>query len=353
MPKKTETLPVQGFGNADAIALCYGAFERLGWVPKLAGENVLVGYTRITWAKPYEILTVEAVEGSLTVTSAMPDNVVYDPLNKNKKNIAKLSDALQAVRPTATPEKLEAWRTKIEDLRTETVKVAEQTAKDFAEVNKVMNLSGGSKIVTYVLIGLNVAVFVLMAVGGVNVFEPKNLDLVRWGANYQPYTTSGEWWRLLTCIFVHIGPLHLVFNLYALFAIGVHLEPMLGKGRYIFAYLLTGVLASVTSMAWHGDEAISAGASGAIFGLYGVFLALLLTKLIPKAARQALLQSIGVFVVYNLAMGMRGGVDNAAHLGGLLSGFVLGFALYPLLKRRLQTQTALADSGAIQTVGQP
>src|SRR5690606_1205960 len=73
---------------------------------------------------------------------------------------------------------------------------------------------------------------------------------------------------------------------------------------------------------------VSAGASGAIFGLYGVFLALLTTKMIPAQIRNALLQSIGVFVVYNLVYGMKSGVDNAAHIGGLVSGLVIGYLFY-------------------------
>jgi rhomboid protease GluP len=81
---------------------------------------------------------------------------------------------------------------------------------------------------------------------------------------------------------------------------------------------------------------ISAGASGAIFGMYGVFLAMLTTNLIEKTARKALLISIGVFVFYNLANGMKAGIDNAAHIGGLISGLIIGYGLYPSLKKRTE-----------------
>jgi len=114
---------------------------------------------------------------------------------------------------------------------------------------------------------------------------------------------------------------------------GVYLEPMLGKTKYVIAYLATGVFASLASLWWHSEPVNSAGASGAIFGLYGIFLALLFTNLIPKQMRSSLLQSIGVFVVFNLVYGVKSGIDNAAHIGGLLSGLVIGFIFFPLLKK--------------------
>ncbi|MCR6640595.1 MAG: rhomboid family intramembrane serine protease [Sporocytophaga sp.] len=145
-------------------------------------------------------------------------------------------------------------------------------------------------------------------------------------------TLEGEWWRLITCCFLHIGIFHLLMNMYALLYIGVLLEPLLGRTRFITAYLLTGVTASITSLWWH-DLTISAGASGAVFGMYGVFLALLTTNLIEKTARQTLLTSIAVFVGYNLINGLRGGIDNAAHIGGLIGGLLIGYAFIPSLKK--------------------
>lgn len=144
-------------------------------------------------------------------------------------------------------------------------------------------------------------------------------------------TLAGEWWRLLTCCFEHIGLMHLLLNMYALAMVGVYLEPLLGRGRMLVLYGVTGVCASLASLWWH-ENIISAGASGAIFGLYGVFLALLMTDLIHKEVRKNLLSSIGIFVVYNLIYGLKGGVDNAAHIGGLVSGLVLGGALYVALR---------------------
>jgi membrane associated rhomboid family serine protease len=117
--------------------------------------------------------------------------------------------------------------------------------------------------------------------------------------------------------------MHLFANMYALIFVGTILEPFLGKTKYLFLYLLTGILASVASIWWY-DAAISVGASGAIFGLYGFFLAILLLKKLPADVNKAFLTSTLVFVGFNLLMGFTGGIDNAAHIGGLVGGFLLG-----------------------------
>ncbi|MCP4269697.1 MAG: rhomboid family intramembrane serine protease [Candidatus Brocadiaceae bacterium] len=186
--------------------------------------------------------------------------------------------------------------------------------------------------ITPILINLNLLIFILMAVSGVNILLPDNDSLINWGANFRPVTLEGEWWRLLTSCFLHIGIFHLFMNMYALLYIGVLLEPHLGRTRFTAAYLLTGIAASITSLWWH-ELTISAGASGAIFGIYGVFLAMLTTNLIEKSARKSLLTSIGIFVVYNLLYGMKDGIDNAAHIGGLISGLMIGYSFYPTLKK--------------------
>lgn len=185
--------------------------------------------------------------------------------------------------------------------------------------------------ITPILINLNILVFIAMIATGVHVLAPDGESLLRWGANFKPATLEGQWWRLLTNCFLHIGILHLLLNMYALVYIGRLLEPYLGKARFLTAYLLTGIAASVTSLWWH-DLTISAGASGAVFGMYGVFLAMLTSDLIEQETRKSLLTSISIFVGYNLLYGLKGGIDNAAHIGGLVSGFIIGYAFLPGLR---------------------
>lgn len=198
----------------------------------------------------------------------------------------------------------------------------------------------GSLTVTYTIIGINVLVFMIMGLQGAGFFEANGLVHLRWGSNYGTLTASGDWWRLFTAIFLHFGIIHLALNMYALFSIAAYLEPMLGKLRYITAYLCCGILASLASLCWHTEPVNSAGASGAVFGMYGVFLALLTTNLIPKQVRRPLLLSIVIFVIYNIANGIKGGIDGAAHIGGLVSGAIIGYLFAFSIKKERKQQTA-------------
>ena len=183
--------------------------------------------------------------------------------------------------------------------------------------------------ITPLLIEINVAIFIIMVASGVNLFAPDGPALIPWGANFKPLVLGGEWWRLFTCMFLHFGILHIALNMYALFFIGVYLEPLLGRLRFATAYLAAGLLSSVASTWWHDGGIVGAGASGAIFGLYGVFLALLTTNVVDSRARQSLLGSVGIFVAYNLFYGFsHKEVDNSAHIGGLVAGLVIGYILY-------------------------
>jgi len=199
-----------------------------------------------------------------------------------------------------------------------------------------MNLSKGNLYLTYAIIAINLIVFILMAIDGAGLFEPNGLVHLKWGSNFAPLTLNGDWWRLLTCTFIHFGVIHVALNMYCLYTVSIYLEPMLGKAKFITAYLCTGILSSVASLWWHTLPVNSAGASGAVFGMYGVFLALLTSNIIPKQVRQSLLKSIGIFVAYNLIYGLKGGVDNSAHIGGLLSGFVIGYIYLLAIKKERQ-----------------
>ena len=180
-------------------------------------------------------------------------------------------------------------------------------------------------------IAVNLLIFIAMLISGVSVFEPDNESLINCGANFRPSTTAAEWWRLVTSCFLHIGIFHLLLNMYALWYIGYLLEPLIGGIRFAGTYILTGIMASIASI-WWNELVISAGASGAIFGLYGVFITLLVGGVVDKGIRKDLLTSMLLFVGYNLVFGIKDGIDNAAHIGGLIAGLLLGLAFLPALK---------------------
>ncbi len=180
-----------------------------------------------------------------------------------------------------------------------------------------------------ILIGINVVVFILMAFLGAGIIEPDNLVILRYGANYGPLTLNSEYWRLLTCCFLHFGVIHLLLNMYALWNIGPTLELMLGTRRLLAAYVACGLLASVVSVTFQ-PAIISAGASGAVFGLYGLYVGLTARrKWFAGDAQNSILKNSIWFIGYNIVFGFRpnSGIDNAAHIGGLLTGLLIGMIL--------------------------
>lgn len=188
--------------------------------------------------------------------------------------------------------------------------------------------------VTPIIIYINILLFMAMVFSGLGFISFKSQDLLNWGANFRPSILNGEWWRLITSTFLHGGLMHLLTNMYGLLFVGIILEPLLGRTKYLTAYLFTGIVASCASLWWY-DATVSVGASGAIFGLYGLFLAFLLTKIFPPDFGRTFLTSTLIFIGYNLLMGLAGGIDNAAHIGGLLSGFITGLLLSPTLKNQV------------------
>jgi rhomboid protease GluP len=181
-------------------------------------------------------------------------------------------------------------------------------------------------VVTWILLGVIVVVFLVeTAAGG----STETDVLVRLGAKVTPLIASGEYWRLLTSMFLHIGLVHLAFNGYALIVIGTELERLLGWGRFLTIYLLSGLFGSLASYAL--SSSLSAGASGAIFGVIGALAAFFLRHR-QQLGRwgQRRLANIAFLLVINLFFGFtRPGIDNLAHLGGLVSGFFLGWVLVP------------------------
>jgi rhomboid protease GluP len=182
-------------------------------------------------------------------------------------------------------------------------------------------------IATWVLLASIAFVFVIETLLGGST----DVDvLLRMGAKFTPLIAAGEYWRLFTSMFLHVGVMHLAFNGYALFVIGIELERLLGPGRFLAVYLLSGLFGSLASYAL--SSSLAAGASGAIFGIIGALAAFFLVhreRLGAWGSRR--LGNIGIVIVLNLVWGFSqpGRIDNLAHVGGLLAGVALGWALAP------------------------
>jgi len=209
---------------------------------------------------------------------------------------------------------------------------------------------------TYVLLGINIAVYILMVLGGVSPIRPTSESLMGWGANNAGNVlVYGEWWRLVTSMFVHGGLLHLGLNMWCLWNLGMLAEPLMGTLGVFAVYLLTGAAGNMLSTFFNwinfrhnlplvqfASDAFPAGvgASGAIFGIAGALIVLLKSQRLPvppeelKKIRRSVIYfaAINLFIGFSLNFGSsRTGVaiDNWAHLGGCASGLLFAVPLVP------------------------
>jgi rhomboid protease GluP len=207
---------------------------------------------------------------------------------------------------------------------------------------------------TYLLLAVNVGVYLGMVLAGVDPLTPSPDDLVHFGANYPLAVLVGhQWWRIITAMFVHVGILHLAANMWCLWNLGVIGEPLLGMFGVLSVYVLTGAAGNLLSLTFNGRGQVGAGASGAVFGIAGILIVLFSNKRlaeprpgflgIPLEDLRAIRRSVISFAALNLLIGagttvgplMRGihledlHIDNMAHIGGFASGLAMGVPLLP------------------------
>lgn len=328
-PLHEDKLHFADLSNTQILILALEASQKLEWNIEGIALREVIFYVPMGMSSHGEEITFTIEEGSSGEVSVRSQSISMQIVDygKNRKNIRKLQETMEEIKSTLTPEELAQKANELEEeltrpLTEEERRLQAESEKESSFIHFFIPRKGF--IATPVLIDINILVFILMAATGAGILEPSTLALLNWGADFGPLTLTGDWWRAVTCNFVHIGAFHLLMNMYAFIYIGIWLGHLIGTRRMFVSYLLTGLCSAVFSLYMHA-ETISTGASGSIFGLYGIFLAFLLFHRIERSQRKALLTSILIFVGYNLIYGIRAGVDNAAHIGGLLSGFLLGF----------------------------
>lgn len=181
--------------------------------------------------------------------------------------------------------------------------------------------------VTHFLLGVNVAIFLAMAYASGSITEafPPQIS-VHFGANYGPFTLTGQWWRLLTYMFLHGNLIHVAVNMWCLWNIGDLCESLYGRWSYMAIYLMTGAAGGVASVGWN-PGVWSVGASGALFGLTGALIAsfYLGEFELSGISIRGVLASLLFFTAFSLYFGfVDSGIDNACHIGGLVCGLILG-----------------------------
>jgi rhomboid protease GluP len=176
---------------------------------------------------------------------------------------------------------------------------------------------------------INTAIFIIMVATGVSFIEPTADQVLPWGANFGPKTSNGEWWRLISGDYLHFGIMHLAFNMFIFADMGRVVERLFGSASFFVVYTIAGIVGSIGTLMW-SPYVVSAGASGAVFGVFGAFFAYIVRQrhTIPGDVIKHLGRDAAILVAINVFYGFgTSGIDNAAHIGGLLGGFAMGLAL--------------------------
>ncbi|GGK03328.1 rhomboid protease GluP [Lentibacillus kapialis] len=190
--------------------------------------------------------------------------------------------------------------------------------QDFREV-----FSYGKPFFTYILLVVNIFIFLLLELNGKSTSTE---TLVKFGAKYNPaIIEKGEWWRIVTSMFLHIGILHLFMNMLAVYYLGMVVERIYGSFRFLIIYFMAGVGGGLASFAFTTN--VSAGASGALFGLFGalLFFGCIYRRIFFQTMGKNLLFIIGINIVFGLTVPQ---IDNGAHIGGLITGFIASAVLF-------------------------
>jgi rhomboid protease GluP len=183
---------------------------------------------------------------------------------------------------------------------------------------------------TYGLIAINVAIWLATLGYGAGVGASSPDLLLLWGGNAASEVQRGEWWRMVSAIFLHNGLMHVALNMVGLYSVGMTVERIYGHKLFALIYFGSGLFGSALSLHFSAQKAVSVGASGAVFGVTGALLIAMLQhrKQLPKTMSKQTLGSLGFFIFYALAQGLsKPGIDNAAHIGGLLAGCLLAYLL--------------------------
>lgn len=352
-PRKTIIVPLNNYDPNHYLTLLYHAFNNLNWHIGYFNRDGIIAYSNISWQSFAEEISVRIVNNSAIIKSeCVGYQFLFYDYGKNELNLDLLFNEISYV----------------EFHLQETLELTTQQLIDSIPENQFISLDNPplgykerlkgfltaftpkpSYLATPLLILGNIAIYIIitiMMIAKIMVLQmlaqqgtnagPLNMEEIylTFGFSNRAQVLNGEVWRLLSNTFLHFSIMHIAGNMIVLIYIGSLIEVKLGKWNYIFIYLFAGICASITSVMWH-DEGVMAGASGAIFGLFGVLLALLSTPFYERNARRALLISTGIFVVYSiLPIGRH--VDHAAHFGGLTAGYLFGLMAYFGLKKDRQ-----------------
>ena len=335
-PKVEKFIPLDELTANQYLTIAKQAIENLGWNLSHISDNGIVAYTPISFQSYSEEIAIR-VEGDFVVfkSECVGIQMLFNDYGKNTRNLRSFINEFGYA------------KAQVDENRDEQQILSGAQDPDYLEKsplvakNKIKNIfylliPQENYVATPIFVFLNIAYFAVFALFMAGFYRflvhAKFLDpaLLGYyvGANSREFVLNGQYWRLITYQFSHLSFFHLFFNMYVLSYIGLMVEFKLGFKNYVSTYLISGVCGGLVSLMFH-DSGFMTGASGAIMGLFGAFLALLLSKAFERNATKALFVSTGVVLAIMLISGaFKKNVDNAAHIGGLISGFISGYLLY-------------------------
>lgn len=328
-------IPRNGISNWEIFAIAAQACTQLEWEFLVVDEFSFTATTPTHWTLSQEIITIKP-EGEEIVFKSQGESLELYEAGRNQKNIEEhLLPAFIGLRDKMGADKI---GNAAESLKKETLSQL-QTGRVSGE-----KITFGIKDheVTFFLILANIVLYFIMIYRGVDVYNPLPKDITLWGGNVKEFVAAGEWWRLVTNLFVHVGVQFLMVSLIGLYFIGIMVETVLGKVKFLIGYLTTGALASLASI-YFAANGVTAGASGAIAGLYGILIAFATTGYVNKKFNKIWFLGVMAYLVFAIWFGVNNGIDNTSNLGGLIAGIIIGYLFYLFHFRK-----NLARSGGIR-----
>eukprot|EP01132_Coremiostelium_polycephalum_P011510 gene11510-14095_t len=345
-PKIEKFIPLGEFPADRYLIIVKKVIENLGWKLSSVSASGVIAYTGLSFQSYSEEISVRITAGfAIFKSECIGIQLLFNDYGKNEQNLEKFFNEFEYVQyhlKDHWEEELHAFSLLEGRQGDPGLESPALAAKD--KIKNIFYLFYPRKgyFVTPLIVDLNILFWFFCAffsviylglyqqgkikgAGGAPDFE----SLYHFfGANSREQFIKGQWWRLLSQQFVHFSFWHLFSNMYALIYIGLMVENKLGSLKTLCIYLLSGICAGVLSLVYH-KTGVMGGASGAILGMFGAFLALLLSKAFERNAARALLISTMILVSYMLLNGwIKNKVDNAAHIGGLISGFLLGLLFF-------------------------
>ena len=344
-PKLEQFIPLGEFPADRYLIIARQAIENLGWKLSHISESGIIAYTGLSLQSYSEEISIR-IQFNFAVfkSECVGIQLLFTDYGKNERNAEQFFHEFEYIEYHLK----EVWEEKLEAFRL-LKEAADDTYFDrspLAVKNKIKNIfhlfyPRKGYIVTPLIIDFCILTFfVSMAVIAYFFLKNQRLSIMngrtyitgdyvlgKIGVSSRPFLAKGQWWRLFSYQFLHLSLSHLFFNMYALVYIGLMVEPRLGTLKTTVIFLLSGLCGGILSAAFHPVQAV-AGASGSIMGMFGAFIALLLLNPYERNANRALLISTSIVVAYMLLLNGAGTkkVDQAAHFGGAVAGFVFAYA---------------------------